>query len=71
MLVGIDEQNIPQTMQLISAETHSNFVPHVKLDHPVSETYLNFEYFKCHAIRHLQFQFFAIFIAAVPNHSMR
>ena len=41
------------------------------MDHPVSETYLNFEFYKCFALRHLQFQFFAIFIAAVPNHSMR
>ncbi len=46
-------------------------VPHVQLNQPVSETYICSDYHKCFALQHMQYQFFAIFIAAVPNHSMR
>ena len=46
-------------------------VPHSQLKHPVSETYISSEYHKCYALQHLQYQFFGIFVAAVPNHSMR
>jgi len=54
-----------------SKEAQSSSVSQTKVTHPVSETFLNFEYYKCFAMRHLQFQFFAIFVGAVPNHSMR
>ena len=46
-------------------------VPHAQLTQPVSETYMNSDYHKCYALQHLQYQFFGIFVAAVPNHSMR
>ena len=46
-------------------------VPHVQLNQSVSDTYICSEFHKCYALQHLQYQFFAIFLSAVPNHSMR
>ncbi len=54
-----------------SGENMAFRVPHVQLKHPVSETYVAHDYYKCYALQHLQFQFYAIFVVAVPNHSMR
>ena len=46
-------------------------VPHVQLNHSVSDTYVCSEFHKCYALQHMQYQLFAIFLSAVPNHSMR
>ena len=46
-------------------------VPHAQLSHGVSDTYVVSEFHKCYALQHMQFQLFAIFMSAVPNHSMR
>ena len=46
-------------------------VPHVQLSHAVSDTFLVSEFHKCYALQHMQYQLFAIFLSAVPNHSMR
>lgn len=61
----------PYSVDPNTGENMAFRVPHVQLKHPVSENYMSFDYFKAYAIQHMQFQFFAIFVVAVPNHSMR
>ena len=39
--------------------------------HPVSEVFSCSEYHKCLALQSGPYQLFAVFIPAVPNHSMR
>ena len=61
----------PYSVDSHSGENMAYRVPHTQLTHPVSETYSNFDYYKCYALQHLQYQFFGIFVAAVPNFSLR
>ena len=69
MIASQNERTNPNN--LIFADNMAFRVPHAQLKHPVSETYISSEYHKCFALQHLQYQFFGIFVAAVPNHSMR
>ena len=46
-------------------------VTHVELSHPATESYMAFETHTCVAVAHAQYQLFALFPPAVPNHSMR
>ena len=54
-----------------SADLATTNISHVQLPHLVNEAYLCSEYHKCIAVQHQQYQLYVIFIAAVPNHSMR
>ena len=61
----------PHAVDADTGDFPAHAVPHARLRHPVSESYLSTEFHKCVAVQHRHCQLFAIFVAAVPNHSMR